>query len=95
MNFTERGIKSFGGTVKRAEAFAELVKQHGGNVKAIYWTLGQYDLVAVIEGLDDENATAAALHLGSMRNVRTVTMRAFDAEEMTRIIAKAGMTDSG
>jgi len=90
MNWTDQGIKEFRDTAKRAEAFTGLVKQHGGSVRAIYWTLGQYDLVAVTEAPDGETATAVALLLGSMGNVRTVTMRAFDAEEMARIIAKTG-----
>ena len=90
MNFTDQGIKDFRDTAKRAEAFTGLARQHGGSVKAIYWTLGQYDLVAVMEAPDDEAATAAALHLGSLGNVRTVTLRAFDAEEMARIVAKTG-----
>ena len=90
MNWTDQGIKDFRDTAKRAEAFTGLVQQHGGSVKAIYWTLGEYDLVAVTEAPDDETATAVALLLGSLGNVRTVTLRAFAAEEMGRIIAKTG-----
>jgi uncharacterized protein with GYD domain len=90
MNLTDQGIKNFKDATKRAEAFTALVQQHGGSVRSIYWTLGQYDLVAVTEGPDDETAAALALLLGSLGNVRTVTLRAFDAEEMARIIAKTG-----
>jgi uncharacterized protein with GYD domain len=38
---------------------------------------------------DDETATAAALQLAAGGNVRTTTMRAFDRDEVTKIIAKA------
>ena len=37
---------------------------------------------------DDETATAFNLKLASAGNVRTTTMRAFDADEMTSIIGK-------
>jgi uncharacterized protein with GYD domain len=37
---------------------------------------------------DDEAASAFSLALGALGNVRTTTMRAFDAAAMDRIIAK-------
>ncbi len=39
---------------------------------------------------DDETATAFLLWLGSLGNVRTTTLRAFNAAEMGAIISKAG-----
>jgi len=44
--------------------------------------------MAIAEAPDDETATAILLQLGSLGNVRTQTMRAFDTEEMSGIIAK-------
>ena len=88
VNWTEQGVKNFRDTPKRADAFAELVKKRGGSVKGIYWTLGEYDIVAITEAPDDETATAVLLELGSLGNVRTSTLRAFDRDELERIIAK-------
>ncbi len=90
VNWTEQGIKNFRDTAKRADAFAELVKKRGGSVKGIWWTLGEYDVVAVTEAPDDETATAVLLELGSLGNVRTQTLRAFDRDEIQRIVAKTG-----
>ena len=45
--------------------------------------------VGIFEAPDDESATALALALSSLGNVRTTTMRAFDAAEMREIVAKA------
>jgi len=42
-----------------------------------------------VDAEDEESATAALLWLGSTGNVRTTTMRAFDADEMTRILERA------
>ena len=53
VNWTERGVSNFRDTPKRADAFAELVKRHGGSVKGIWWTLGEYDIVAVTETPDE------------------------------------------
>jgi uncharacterized protein with GYD domain len=88
INWTEKGAASFKDTVDRAEAGKALAGAFGGALKEIYWTLGPYDVVAVSEAPDDESATAFALSLASQGNVRTTTMRAFDAGEMKAIIAK-------
>ena len=88
-NWTEKGIAAFGNTVDRAEAGQQLAAKFGGSLKEIYWTLGPYDIVAVSAAPDDESATAFALALSSQGNVRTTTMRAFSADDMKGIIAKA------
>ncbi len=90
VNFTDQGIRSFKDSPKRADAFDQLVKKHGGSVKGIWWTLGEYDIVVVTDVPDDETYTAIALQLGSLGNVRTQTLRAFDRSEVERIIAQAG-----
>ena len=56
--FTDQGIRSVKETIGRAEAFKEMAKKSGITVKDLYWTLGQYDVIAVCEAPDDEAATA-------------------------------------
>jgi uncharacterized protein with GYD domain len=90
INYTDQGIKTVKDTLGRAEAAQQLASGMGGSLKDVYWTLGSYDLVAVSEAPDDETATAFALALGSQGNIRTTTLRAFDAEDMAGILAKTG-----
>jgi uncharacterized protein with GYD domain len=90
INWTDKGVGAFKETVDRAEAGKQLAGEFGGSLKEIYWTIGPYDVVAVSEAPDDESATAFALALASQGNVRTTTLRAFDAYEMRGIIAKTG-----
>jgi uncharacterized protein with GYD domain len=87
-NFTDQGIRSVKETTKRAEAFQEMGRKAGVKVKEVYWTLGQYDLVSIVEASDEEAATALGLSVCSLGNIRTQTLRAFSAEEIGRIIAK-------
>ena len=87
LNFTDQGIKTVKDTVQRVEAATALGKRLGTNLKETFWTLGPYDVVAVIEAPDDETATRFALAVGSQGNVRTLSMRAFGRDEMTRILA--------
>ena len=86
VNFTEQGIKDVKNSPARAQAFTDMAKKLGVTVKAIYWPVGAYDVVVVAEG-SDEAVTAALLTVGSAGNVRSQTLRAFDADEMRKILA--------
>ncbi len=88
VNWTDQGVRDFRDTVERADAVADIAQRLGGGQTALYWTVGPYDLVAVSEFPDDETATAFALAVSSQGNVRTTSMRAFDAGEMRGIIGK-------
>jgi GYD domain-containing protein len=61
-----------------------------GRFERLYWTVGPYDLVAIIEAPDEESATAFLLEVGSWGNVRTTTLRAYDREEMSGILQRFG-----
>lgn len=87
-NFTDQGVKNVKDTTKRADAFKELAKSKGANVKEIYWTLGQYDIVATVEAPDDVTMTALGLTLAKGGNVRTQTLRAFSPVDMGAILGK-------
>jgi uncharacterized protein with GYD domain len=87
-SFTEQGIRNVKDTTKRADAFKELAKGSGASIKDIYWTLGQYDIVAVADAPDEMTMTALGLALGKSGNVRTQTLRAFSQADMTAILAK-------
>ncbi|MEU3348927.1 GYD domain-containing protein [Streptomyces sp. NPDC006700] len=89
MNWTDQGVREYKDTAKRAETFGAAAQKMGAKLLNIYWTVGPYDLVAVVEAPDDETATAALLHLGGAGNIRSTTLRAFDRGEMERIITKA------
>jgi uncharacterized protein with GYD domain len=87
-SFTDQGIRSVKDTTKRAEAFQQTAKKAGVKVKDLYWTLGQYDVLAVCDAPDDATATALALSLGMQGNVRTQTLRAFSQAEIGAILGK-------
>lgn len=86
ITFTEQGVRDYRNTVDRARAYWASIEQAGGTVTAQYWTLGQYDIVVVFDAPDDETATRLSLQVSALGNVRTTTLRAFNAEEMGRII---------
>ncbi|MFF3559488.1 GYD domain-containing protein [Streptomyces sp. NPDC002574] len=89
LNWTEQGIRAYKDTMARADAFAAAMQRLDGRLVTMYWTVGPYDLVAVLEAPDDETAAAALLQLGEAGNVRSTTMRAFGRGEVEGVIARA------
>ena len=87
-NFTEQGIRKVEASPKRADDFKNAAKKAGATVRDVFWTLGQYDVVAIVEAPDDVSMTAAGLGLGKLGNVRTQTLRAFSAADMKNILGK-------
>ena len=89
-SLTDQGIRSIKDSTKRADAVKEAAKKFGATMTQLYWTLGQYDLVAIIDAPDDASATAFSLAIASAGNVRMQTLRAFSRDEMGGILAKMG-----
>jgi uncharacterized protein with GYD domain len=86
--FTDQGIRNAKDSPKRAEAFKKMAETFGATVKELFWTQGQYDIVAVVEAPDEISATALNLSIGALGNVRTESLRAFSAAEMMTIVNK-------
>jgi len=88
LNWTDQGIRNFSDTVRRSDDAKALAQRMGGSVTNIYWTVGQYDLVTIADFPDDESGTAFLLALGAQGNVRSTTLRAYNASEVAGVISK-------
>ncbi len=87
-NFTDQGIKGIKDTTKRAKGFRDLASKMGGKIGDIYWTLGQHDVVLVMTAPNDETVASILLKTGSLGNLKSQTLRAFDEQEMESILSK-------
>ena len=90
MNWTDQGVRTVKDTVQRREQADALAERHGARIEQVYWTVGPYDIVAILDAPDDESVTAVMLDLGSQGNLRTTTLRAYDREEMSGILQRLG-----
>jgi uncharacterized protein with GYD domain len=90
MNWTDQGVRTVKDTVQRREQADALAERHGTRIEQVYWTVGPYDIVAILDAPDDESATAVMLELSSGGNLRTTTLRAYDREEMSGILQRLG-----
>jgi uncharacterized protein with GYD domain len=88
-DWTQQGVANFDQTVDRYDAGLSQLEALGVSVKERYWTLGDHDMVSVIDAPNDEILAAALLKLAALGNFRTTTLQAFSADEMRVVIAKA------
>ena len=86
LNYTQQGISKVKDSPHRAEAARALARECGAEMKDLYLTLGDHDLVAHVEADSDEAMARFALAVGSQGNVRTKTLRAFTEDEFHEIV---------
>jgi len=86
LNWTGQGIKKVKETTKRAKAFLDRAGKMKVKVREIYWTMGHYDVVVIMEAPDDEAISRLMLREGALGNVKSETLRAFSTQEMTQIL---------
>ena len=88
LSFTEKGVQGIKETTKRAAAAKEAGKKFGVNMREIYWTMGEYDLVCVLEADSEQSLAAFNLAIAMQGNVRSHSLRAYSASEMEGVLAK-------
>jgi uncharacterized protein with GYD domain len=84
--FTEKRmetIKEFPQNVLEAR---EVFGSHGVKIIQLVFTMGHYDVVALMEAPDDESVSKALLSWGSRGLLRTETLRGFTQEQMIQIV---------
>ena len=89
VSFTEEGFRNLKETRRRADAFKQSARKKGISITHTYWTIGRYDILHIFEAPDVAAAASVAFALGSMGNVRTETLRAFNRDEMAKVLSDA------
>ena len=90
INWTDQGIRGVRDTLQRADRADQLGEKYGVRMERLYWTVGPYDLVSILEAPEEESASTCALELGASGSVRTSLLRAYERDEMSRIIERLG-----
>ena len=87
INYTDQGIRDIKDSPKRAEAARKLIQGMGGDMTALYLTMGSYDVVVILEAPNDEVIAKFVMAMGAQGNVRTTTLKAFTEKEFGEIVA--------
>lgn len=88
INWTDQGIRNVKDAPKRAQAAHDLAKKLGVEMKELYLTSGDTDLVTILETATGDNVAKFAMAIGAMGNVRTRTARAWTQAEMEKLISE-------
>jgi len=86
VNWTDQGIRNVKDSPKRLDAARDIAKGLGADVKEFYMTMGDHDMVVVVEAPTDEAVAKFVLRLGGAGNVRTKTLKAFAETEYRSIV---------
>lgn len=84
-NYTQEGVENIGEHDPQPEDVIESLG--AGEVKALYLTLGQYDVVAVTDFPDDETATQFSIRMSQGGHSKAETLKAFPEDQFKEISA--------
>ena len=86
--YTQEGITKIKEAPQRVDAAKRLAASVGGEIKNLYYTMGQYDFLSAIEAPNNEAMMQILLAIGSGGAVSTETLVAIPAEKGAEIIRK-------
>jgi uncharacterized protein with GYD domain len=87
-NWTDQGIRLVKDAPKRVQAARETAKKLGIEVKQVFLTSGESDLLLIVEAASGDNVAKFAMMSGALGNVRTRTARGWTEAEMTKLISE-------
>ena len=88
MKITDQGMRDIKAAPERVKQGIAAMEAMGGKVTSFHATLGEYDYVAIGEGLSDEATLTFLLALGSLGSVRTTALKAFSVEGFSAAISR-------
>ncbi len=78
-----------GMSAARTKKAAALIKKLGGQIQAIYATLGECDLVCIVTLPDVAAAMKASVQLGKMTGIAFSTAPAVEVAEFDKLMSRA------
>jgi uncharacterized protein with GYD domain len=88
LNWTDQGVRAVKDAPKRAQAGRELAKKVGVEIKQLFLTTGDADVVLIVDAPNADNVAKFALSLGALGNVRTRTSRVWQESEFQKLISE-------
>ena len=87
LSWTGKGVGAVKDSPSRLDAGRRAFEKIGVKIKDTYLTMGQYDLVCIVDAPDDESFATAMLSLAAQGNVKTETLKAFTEDQYRKICA--------
>lgn len=86
IKWTQTGIETVKDAPQRIERAHETLKSVGGELKALYFTFGRYDMVSLVEAPSDEAIAKAVLTIGRWGAASLETLKAFPEKDGVELI---------
>jgi len=88
LSWTDQGIRAIKEWPKRGKTARELAKKTGVDIKQVYVTAGEGDVLAIVEAASGDNVAKFAMAQGAHGHVRTRTSLAWTEAEAAKLIAE-------
>ena len=88
ISFTDQGRRTIKDAPKRTQGARDLAKKLGVEIKQIYLSSGESDLITIVDAPSGDSIAKMALALGSLGNVRTRTSRLWSEDEYLKIVSE-------
>ena len=89
-NWTDQGARNVTDSPRRLDAAKKALENVGGQFKAFFMTMGEFDMIGIYEAPDDAVAARFTLEVGQLGNIRTRTLKAFPETAYREIIVSLG-----
>ncbi|MFW9810081.1 MAG: GYD domain-containing protein [Candidatus Thorarchaeota archaeon] len=86
--YTTKGVQEIKDAPERYEAAQKIAKSVGAEIKSVYYTMGRYDFVSIIEAPSIEAAMKGLFMLGAGGIQSTETLVALSQDDAYRIISE-------
>ena len=86
LNYTDEGMRNIKYLPQHVSAFRQAISVAGGQLSHVYMTMGQFDMVVIVEAASDVDCATLALGLSSLGNVRCTTLKAFGEDDLPLIV---------
>ena len=84
--YTQTGLKTINESPERLDRARKIGARYQVEIKDFHLTMGQYDVVLLVEAPDDAAVAKFCLSVASAGAVHTTTLRAFDEAEYREVI---------
>ena len=85
-NYSSRALQEM--SIQRTDKAVDLIKRFGGQVEAMYATLGQYDLVFVVSLPGADEAIKASIALTKLTGITFSTSPAVTVQEFDKLMGE-------
>ena len=90
VSYTQQGISKIKDSPARMDTARKVAASMGGNIQAMYLTMGRYDGVVISEFPDDATYAKFIISVVSLGFMSTETLKALHEEEFRKVIGSLG-----